>query len=69
MCLTPIPLSQTVTLSRIPSPSSVTYFMDCPFVYIICIYIQACLQSRWAEIKVKWDIAWQEARTVPLQYL
>ena len=30
MLLTPLPLSQTVTLSRTPSPSSVTYFMDGP---------------------------------------
>ena len=28
--LDPLPLSQTVTLSRTPSPSSVTYFMDGP---------------------------------------
>src|SRR6218665_2973473 len=30
MLLTPIPLSQTVTLSRTPSPSSVKYFVDGP---------------------------------------
>ena len=30
MLLTPSPLSQTVTPSRTPSPSSVTYFMDSP---------------------------------------
>src|SRR6218665_3334915 len=30
MLLTPSPLSQTVTPSRTPSPSSVTYFMDGP---------------------------------------
>ena len=30
LLLTPLPLSQTVTLSRTPSPSSVTYFMDDP---------------------------------------
>ena len=30
MLLTPSPLSQTVTLSWTPSPSSVTYFMDGP---------------------------------------
>ena len=30
MLLTPLPLSQTVTPSRTPSPSSVTYFMDGP---------------------------------------
>ena len=28
--LDPLPLSQTVTLARTPSPSSVTYFMDGP---------------------------------------
>src|SRR6218665_2089277 len=28
--LDPLPLSQTVTPSRTPSPSSVTYFMDSP---------------------------------------
>ena len=28
--LPPLPLSQTVTPSRTPSPSSVTYFMDGP---------------------------------------
>ncbi len=28
--LDPLPLSQTVTPSRTPSPSSVTYFMDGP---------------------------------------
>ena len=28
MLLTPLPLSQTVALSRTPSPSSMTYFMD-----------------------------------------
>ena len=30
MLLTPLPLSQTVTPFRTPSPSSVTYFMDGP---------------------------------------
>src|SRR6218665_456087 len=30
MLLDPLPLSQTVTPSRTPSPSSVTYFMDGP---------------------------------------
>ena len=30
--LDPLPLSQTVTPSRTPSPSSVTYFMDGPQV-------------------------------------
>src|SRR6218665_949771 len=30
MLLTPSPMSQTVTPSRTPSPSSVTYFMDGP---------------------------------------
>ena len=35
MLLIPLPLSQTVTLSRTPSPSSVTYFMDGPYVKII----------------------------------
>src|SRR6218665_71855 len=30
--LGPLPLSQTATPSRTPSPSSVTYFMDGPFV-------------------------------------
>src|SRR6218665_802187 len=33
-CSLPPPLSQTVTPSRTPSPSSVTYFMDGPFVGI-----------------------------------
>jgi len=28
----PLPLSQTVTPSRTPSPSSVTYFMDVPYL-------------------------------------
>src|SRR6218665_789915 len=32
MLLTPLPLSQTVTPSRTPPPSSVTYFMDGPNV-------------------------------------
>ena len=32
--LDPLPLSQTVTLSRTSSPSSVTYFMDGPQVWI-----------------------------------
>ena len=31
MLFNPLPLSQTVTPSRTPSPSSVTYFMDGPF--------------------------------------
>jgi len=31
MLLTPLPLSQTVTPSRTPSPLSVTYFMDGPY--------------------------------------
>ena len=31
MLLTPLPLSQTVTPSRTPPPSSVTYFMDGPY--------------------------------------
>ena len=35
MLLTPSLLSQTVTLSRTPSPSSVTYFMDGPIQYAI----------------------------------
>jgi len=30
MLLDPLPLSQTVTPSRTPSPPSVTYFMDGP---------------------------------------
>src|SRR6218665_2074262 len=34
MLLTLPPLSQTVTPSHSPSPSSVTYFMDSPFVPI-----------------------------------
>ena len=34
--LDPLPLSQTVTLSRTPTPSSVTYFMDAP-KFITCI--------------------------------
>ena len=33
--LPPLPLSQTVTPSRTPSPSSVTYFMDGPKVIMI----------------------------------
>ena len=33
MLLTPLPLSQTVTPSRTPSPSSVKYFMDSPLPY------------------------------------
>ena len=49
MIFTPLPLSQTVTLSQTPSPLwSVTYFMDGPYVivdvyittYHICMYIQ-----------------------------
>src|SRR6218665_3825025 len=36
MLLPPSPLSQTVTPSRTPSPSSVTYFMDGPNV-CVCI--------------------------------
>src|SRR6218665_2949601 len=35
--LDPLPLSQTVTPSRTPSPSSVTYFMDGPTIHI-CIH-------------------------------
>ena len=31
MLLAPIPLSHTVTPTRTPSPSSVTYFMDGPY--------------------------------------
>ena len=34
MLLTTSPLSQTVTPSRTPSPSSVTYFMDDPVVVL-----------------------------------
>src|SRR6218665_2563109 len=34
MFLDPLPLSQTVTPSRTPSPSSVTYFMDGPFYHL-----------------------------------
>jgi len=30
-CSWPLPLSQTVTPSRTPSPSSVSYFMDGPY--------------------------------------
>jgi len=32
------PLSQTVTPSRTPSPSSMTYFMDLPYVNNIQVY-------------------------------
>ena len=36
--LNPPPLSQTVTPSRTPSPSSVTYFMDGPKVLILDLF-------------------------------
>ena len=38
MLLTPSPLSQTVTPSRTPPPSSVTYFMDGPLHCILMPY-------------------------------
>src|SRR6218665_1048143 len=41
MLLDPLPLSQTVTLSRTLSPSSVTYFMDGP--YLTSITTETCM--------------------------
>ena|SRR6218665_3525179 len=37
MLFTPSPLSQTVTPSRTPSPSSVTYFMDGPTTSVLTV--------------------------------
>src|SRR6218665_155806 len=55
MLLTPLPLSQTVTSSRTPSPSSVTYFMDGPIEVFACDAQQAwttlsnCMDSLLAQ--------------------
>ena len=44
MIFTPLPLSQTVTLSQTPSPWSVTYFMDGP------LYMRARYKGRgWVQ--------------------
>ena len=44
MLLTSLPLSQTVTPCRTPSPSSVTYFMDGPLNFVT-FYLKFTIRS------------------------
>ena len=49
--LDPLPLSQTVTPSRTPSPSSVTYFMDGPIGALEgAILVSLQKNGNWCEV-------------------
>jgi len=46
-----LPLSQTVTPSRTPSPSSVTYFMDGPIAFIMAGLRDSSSLHLWADVQ------------------